>query len=81
MGIGLCMGGARPGGLLLTFAFNGLIALFSAMSFAELASAIPRADGAYNFARIGFGRPGSFIAGWMEYRAAAGIQIRIRRNI
>ena len=71
VGIGLCMGGAGPGGLLLTFSLNGLIALCSAMSFAELASAIPRAGGAYNFARIGFGRPASFIAGWMEWLAAS----------
>jgi len=71
VGIGLCMGSAGPGGLILTFALNGLIALFSAMSFAELASAIPKAGGAYNFARIGFGRPASFIAGWMEWLAAS----------
>lgn len=66
VGIGLCMGTVGPGGLLVTFALNGLIAFFSAMSFAELASAIPRAGGAYNFARAAFGRPASFIAGWME---------------
>ncbi|MBN1555034.1 MAG: amino acid permease [Phycisphaerae bacterium] len=71
VGIGLCMGSVGPGGLLLCFALNGLVALFSAMSFAELASAIPRAGGAYNFARIGFGRSASFIAGWMEWLAAA----------
>jgi len=71
VGIGLCMGGAGPGGLLLTFSLNGFIALCSAMSFAELASAIPRAGGAYNFARIGFGRAASFIAGWMEWLAAS----------
>ncbi len=71
VGVGLCMGAVGPGGLLLTFALNGLIVLFSAMSFAELASAIPRAGGAYNFARIGFGRPASFIAGWMEWLAAS----------
>lgn len=71
VGIGLCMSKAGPGGLLLTFAFNGLIALFSAMSFAELASAIPRAGGVYNYARIAFGRPASFISGWMEWLAAS----------
>ncbi len=71
VGIGLCMGTAGPGGLMLTFALNGLIALFSAMSFAELASAIPRAGGTYNFARIAFGRPASFIAGWTEWLAAS----------
>ncbi len=71
VGIGLCMEGAGPGGLLLTFSLNGLIAICSAMSFAELSSAIPRAGGAYNFARIGFGRAASFIAGWMEWLAAS----------
>ena len=70
VGIGLCMGEAGPGGLILTFSLNGLIALFSAMSFAELASAIPKAGGTYNFARIAFGRPASFVAGWIEWLAA-----------
>ena len=71
IGIGMCMGQVGPGGLMMTFVLNGLIALFSAMSFAELASAIPRAGGTYNFARIGFGRPASFLAGWTEWLAAA----------
>jgi len=71
VGIGICMSGAGPGGLLVAFALNGLIALFSAMSFAELSSAIPRAGGAYNFARIGFGRGPSFLTGWMEWLASS----------
>ena len=71
VGIGISVRGAGPGGLLLTFALNGLIALFTAMSFAELSSAIPHAGGAYNFARIGFGRGASFIAGWTEWFASA----------
>ena len=71
VGIGICISGAGPGGLLVAFALNGLIALFSAMSFAELSSAIPRAGGAYNFARIGFGRGPSFVAGWMEWLASS----------
>jgi len=45
---------AGPGGGILTFTLNGLIALFTAMSYAELSSAIPHAGGAYNFARVGF---------------------------
>ena len=56
---------------MLTFALNGVLALFTAMSYAELSSAIPRAGGAYNFARIGFGRGTSFIAGWMEWFASS----------
>ena len=71
VGIGITVPKAGTGGLLLTFALNGLIALFTAMSFAELSSAIPRAGGAYNFARIGFGRGASFISGWMEWLASS----------
>jgi amino acid transporter len=71
VGIGLATREVGPGGLLLTFGLNGLIALFTAMSFAELSSAIPRAGGAYNFARIGFGRGASFIAGWTEWFASS----------
>lgn len=71
LGIGSCIGIVGPGGLLLTFVLNGMVALFTAMSYAELSSAIPKAGGAYNFARIGFGRQTSFIAGWMEWFASS----------
>ncbi len=71
IGIGISMHEAGPGGMILTFALNGIIALFTAMSFAELSSAIPRAGGAYNFARIAFGRGPSFIAGWIEWFASS----------
>ena len=70
LGIGTSISVVGPGGVLLTFALNGIIALFSAMSYAELSSAIPRAGGAYNFARVGFGRGTSFVAGWMEWFAS-----------
>jgi APA family basic amino acid/polyamine antiporter len=71
IGIGTAIGTVGPGGVILAFALNGLIALFTAMSFAELSSAIPRAGGAYNFARIAFGRGPSFLAGWMEWFASS----------
>jgi len=71
IGIGNTLGMAGPGGLLLTFALNGLLALLTAASFAELSSAIPRAGGAYNFARLAFGRGTSFMAGWMEWFASS----------
>ena len=48
LGMGISIGTAGPGGVVLTFALNGLLAMFTAMSFAELSSAIPRAGGAYN---------------------------------
>jgi len=71
IGIGNCIHIAGPGGLLLTFVLNGLVAILTCMSFAELSSAIPRAGGAYNFARLAFGRGTSFLAGWMEWFASS----------
>jgi amino acid transporter/nucleotide-binding universal stress UspA family protein len=71
LGIGSCIGIVGPGGLLLTFALNGVVALFTAMSYAELSSAIPKAGGAYNFARLAYGRQASFVAGWMEWFASS----------
>jgi amino acid transporter/nucleotide-binding universal stress UspA family protein len=71
IGIGMAVGKAGPGGVLLTFALNGVVAVLTAMSFAELSSAVPRAGGAYNFARIAFGRGPSFLAGWMEWFASS----------
>jgi len=71
LGVGNVIKVAGPGAVLLTFALNAVIALFTAMSYAELSSAIPRAGGAYNFARLGFGRGISFLAGWMEWFASS----------
>jgi len=71
IGIGNTIHESGPGGVLLTFSLNGVIAMMTAMSYAELSSAIPRAGGAYNFARIGFGRGTSFLAGWMEWFASS----------
>jgi len=71
LGIGNAIRESGPGGMLLTFALGGMVAVFTAMSYAELSSAVPRAGGAYNFARIGFGRGTSFIAGWMEWFASS----------
>lgn len=71
VGMGPTIAKAGPGGVLLTFALNGVVALCTAMGYAELASAVPRAGGAYNYARIGFGQGVSFLAGWMEWFASA----------
>lgn len=71
LGMGISISEAGPGGVILTFALNGLLAVFTAMSFAELSSAIPKAGGAYNFARIAFGKRSSFLAGWMEWFASS----------
>ena len=71
LGVGNAVRVAGPGGVILTFSLNAVIALFTAMSYAELSSAVPRAGGAYNFARIAFGRGTSFLAGWMEWFASS----------
>ena len=71
LGIGNAVHVAGPGGVLLTFALNGVVAIFTALSYAELSSAVPHAGGAYNFARLAFGRGNSFVAGWMEWFASS----------
>ncbi len=71
LGVGNSIRHAGPGGVVLTFALGGVLAILTAMSYAELSSAIPRAGGAYNFARVGFGRGTSFLAGWMEWFASS----------
>jgi amino acid transporter len=71
LGIGSVIRHAGPGGLILTFSLNGLVALFTVMSYAELTSAVPRAGGAYDFARMAFGRGPSFLAGWTEWFASS----------
>ncbi|MFH1416243.1 MAG: amino acid permease [Elusimicrobiota bacterium] len=71
LGIGNSIYIAGPGGMLMTFALNGVIALLTALSYAELSSAVPQAGGAYNFARLAFGRGPSFTAGWMEWFASS----------
>ena len=46
---GIGIGVAGPGGILLAFALNGLLALFSVMTYAELGSALPKAGGDYSY--------------------------------
>jgi APA family basic amino acid/polyamine antiporter len=83
MGVGMMIGAgavigmghsvrlAGPGGTLVAFALDGLIALFTAMSYAEMSSAVPKAGSIYNFARIAFGRGTGFAAGWMSWFASS----------
>jgi APA family basic amino acid/polyamine antiporter len=71
IGMGLSVRLAGPGGTLVAFALDGLIALFTAMSYAEMSSAVPKAGSIYNFARIAFGRGTGFTAGWMSWFASA----------
>jgi APA family basic amino acid/polyamine antiporter len=71
IGMGLSIRLAGPGGTLLAFAFDGMVALFTAMSYAEMSSAVPKAGSIYNFARIAFGRGTGFTAGWISWFASS----------
>jgi len=71
IGMGVSVGLAGPGGTLVAFALDGLVALFTAMAYAEMSSAVPKAGSIYNFARIAVGRATGFSAGWMAWFASA----------
>ncbi|MFW6269776.1 MAG: amino acid permease [Bacillota bacterium] len=68
---GIATGISGTGGILIAFALNGVVALLSAISMAELASAIPAAGGVYTYIRESFGGIIGFISGWMNWFALA----------
>jgi APA family basic amino acid/polyamine antiporter len=57
------------GAVIIAFAINGIITLFTAMGYAELGSAMPEAGGGYLWVREGLPRPNAFISGWMAWLA------------
>jgi APA family basic amino acid/polyamine antiporter len=54
---------------LLVFGLNGVITSFTALSYAELAAAIPRSGGGYAFVREIFASRPAFMMGWMLWFA------------
>jgi APA family basic amino acid/polyamine antiporter len=52
-------------GIALVWILGGVIALFGALSLAELAAMYPAAGGPYVYLREAFGRPLAFLFGWM----------------
>jgi len=54
---------------ILVFALNGVVTAFTALSYAELASAIPKSGGGYAFVREVFADLPSFVMGWMLWFA------------
>ncbi|GIW72051.1 MAG: hypothetical protein KatS3mg102_1593 [Planctomycetota bacterium] len=56
---------------IVAFGLNGLLALLTAFSFAELATAFPEAGGAYVYAKKVFPIGGGFAAGWVLWFAYA----------
>lgn len=67
---GFAAGIAGPA-LLLAFLFNGIIALFTGMSYAELGAAFPQAGGAYNWVSEALPSPYGFYTGWVNWLAQA----------
>ncbi len=63
---GEAAGTAGPA-LLLAFALNAVVTLFTAMVYAELGSAIPEAGGGYLWVKDSMGRSQGFLAGWMAW--------------
>jgi amino acid transporter len=54
---------------LLVFVLNGVVTAFTGLSYAELASAIPKSGGGYAFVREVFDDLPSFLMGWMLWFA------------
>ncbi len=68
--IGIAAGVAGPA-LILTFFLNGVIALLTAMSYAELGSCFHDAGGGYLWVKEGLPKWNGFISGWMSWFAHA----------
>lgn len=56
----------EPGPVLLAWVLGGLIALFGALTYAELAAAMPRSGGVFAYLLEGFGPLPAFLFGWSE---------------
>ncbi len=67
---GLAAGESGPA-LVLAFALNGVITIFTGMVYAELGSAFPEPGGGYLWVRTALGRSQAFISGWMSWFAHA----------
>jgi len=53
--------------LMIAFLINGIITLFTALTYAELGSAFPATGGGYRWVREGLPRPNAYISGWMAW--------------
>ncbi len=67
---GIAAGVAGPA-LMLVFLLNGLVALLTAMAYAELGGAIHGAGGGYLWIKQSLPDPSGFLAGWMDWFAHA----------
>jgi len=55
-----------PGPVLLAWVIGGLVALFGALTYAELAAALPRSGGVFAYILEAFGPLPAFLFGWSE---------------
>ena len=67
---GFAAGIAGPA-ITLAFVLNGVVALFIAISYAELGAAFPEAGGGYLWVKEALVDPNGFYAGWMSWFAHA----------
>jgi amino acid transporter/nucleotide-binding universal stress UspA family protein len=65
---GIAIGNAGPAAV-IAFALNGIVTLFTALSYAELASAIPEAGGGYSYIKKVMPNSIAFMSGWMLWFA------------
>lgn len=71
---------SNPWLILLLWVLGGILCLFGALAYTELAVVFPRSGGLYNFLYHGFGRSTAFVFGWaymllIKPFAAGGIAI------
>ena len=53
--------------LMIAFLLNGVITVFTALTYAELGSAFPATGGGYKWVRQGLPRPNAYLSGWMAW--------------
>ena len=64
--VGPGMAEAGPA-LMIAFLLNGVITVFTALTYAELGSAFPATGGGYRWVKQGLPRPNAYISGSVSY--------------
>jgi len=81
VGVGAIVGGgilalagvafsATGAGAILAFALNGLVAVITALSFAEMSAAFPESGGTYTFSKKVLSVQAAFMVGWVVWFAS-----------
>ncbi len=65
---GIAAGLAGPA-IILVFIFNGIVAFFTASTYAELGASLPEAGGGYLWVKNSLPHPSGFLSGWMSWMA------------